>query len=242
MNNPDDALRALEQLAVDGQSEELTAELELALSKFADHGPIWQLAGSLRHYWGDFRSAASAFEHASILVPLGAGCQLRLADCYAQMGQARHAHSLYSLMLEAVEQFAEFLPAIASGLGRIGDFDSAYEACRLAFERDPSRPEPLYGMVYYMRRQGYSVRLALPVIANAVELAPENTLYRVTYALMLAEDDRINEAYELLRDVSTNEIRCRCLTRRMMAVYQMAGDYARWQTCHDQLKSPRFSS
>jgi tetratricopeptide (TPR) repeat protein len=204
------------------------------LSEFPDDGLLWQLLGMLRQRAGDFEGASEALETASLLVPLDPSVRCALADCHARLRRTELARQLYQHLAQDDACPTALLPAVASGLGSIGDDATALDVCRELSRREPTRHEALFGIAFYMRRLGHPAESLIPVVARAHELAPEVTTYRVLLASLLANTGEHQEAYELLRDVPPESVRCSGCLRRMMAVFRLAGDDARLGTCREQ--------
>lgn len=229
-------MRQAEQLLAERSFSEVESLLSSALEQHADEGQLWRLLALARHAHGDFGSAAMAFEQAGMLVPLSARDQCLLAECYATTDRARHAVNIYQHLLEDPNCPREMLPTIAAGFGRLGDARAAMKVCRLALQSDPDRPEPLFGLVYYLRKLGYPAKVVIPLMRRAFEMASECTLYRSTLAFLLAEDGRTEDAYDLLCDLRPAEAGCARQVRRMMAIFQAVGDFDRWKACRQRLE------
>jgi len=81
-------------------------------------------------------------------------------------------------------------------------------------------------MAFYMRRLGHPAASLILVVTRAHDLAPELVTYRVLLASLLAHTGEPQEAYELLRDVPLESVRCTGYLRRMIAVFHLAGEDA----------------
>ena len=206
------------------------------LREFPEDGLLWQLLGMFRQRAGDFVSASEALETASLLVPLDPSVRCALADCHARLGRAELARQLYRLLAGDGACPTALLPAVASGLGSVGEDATALDVCRELSRREPTRHEAFFGMAFYMRRLGHPVESLIPVVTHAHDLAPEIVTYRVFLASLLATTGKHQEAYELLRDVPPESVRCSGCLRRMMAVFRLAGDDARARDCREQAK------
>jgi len=226
---------SVESLYQQGNYAEAAATARALLSVNSGDCRLWTLCGLSSYHLRDFFLAKLALERAGHLLPLAADEQCALAECYARTGQVERARGLYLALADDPDCPTRSLPTISAGLGRLHDHEAALNVCRLASEREPNSPEPLFGMTFYLRRLGYPASVAIPVMNKALDLANGQLLYRVVLAFLLAEDHRNEEAYELICDVRTAEIACPCLLRRMMAVFQAVGDHSRWRRCGMQL-------
>jgi pentatricopeptide repeat protein len=234
MDKSEDVLKRCLELFHRGQVLQADRLAEARLGEFPDDGELWQLRGLLRQRLGDLDGACAALETASMLVPLESSARCALADCYARTGRIELARDLYRHLAGDGRCPTPLLPAVASGLGALGDHETALEVCQELSRRDSTRHEALFGMAFYMRRLGYPIETILPVVARAHELAPQLRLYRVLLGSLLAGVGRQEEAYDLLRGVAVESVRCCGCLRRMMAVFRLAGDEARYVACRKQ--------
>ena len=234
MDDPRDFLRSGLELFNQGRLVEAEELIEAGLERFPDEGDLWQLCGLLRHRGGDASGACAALETASVLVPLAPSSCCALADCYVRMGRRALARDLYRQLAGDVRCPTALLPAVASGLGSLGDDEAALGACRELARREPGCHEAHFGIGFYLRRLGHPPAAAIPPIARAQELAPRLPLYRVALAGLLTGVGRQEEAYDLLRGVDPRLVGCRCCLGRMMAIFQHAGDRSRLDACRAQ--------
>jgi Flp pilus assembly protein TadD len=204
-------------------------------AKDADQARSWSLYGLALFHRCDYALARAAFEHASTFAPLDENSTGALAECCLRTGRRSQAVNLYRDLASRPHCPTELLPSIAAGLGFAGDNQAALDVCRLAAEREPNCPEPHFGITFYLRRLGYPARVAIPYMARAFELSVGDDLYRCALAFLLAEDDRTEEASDLLQEIQVKGVGCPCAIRRMMAIFQRVGDYRRWSECRSQL-------
>lgn len=210
-----------------GRPAEAEEQADRAVRGGSEDGRLWQFLGLLRHRSGDLAGARTALETAGLLVPLDPPARRALADCYARTGHPGLAVDLYRDLAGDGRCPTELLPAVASGLGGLGEHVPALEVCRELIRRDPFHHGGHFGVAFYLRRLGLPPEAALPAVAKAHELAPDLLLYRIALASLLDYVGRREEAYELLRDVDPGVVRCRCCLRRMTAILRDAGDASR---------------
>jgi len=219
------------------------AALELAtlsLSEDGDQGQLWELTGLIltdRQLW---REALSALETASSLVPLTFEGQCRLADCYAWEGRQELARDLYCSLVEQPGLSVESLLAAAAGLDRLGRPDMAVQVCRKAANSDMPTARTYYEMAYYMRRCGYPPHLVESMARQAVRLDPESVSYRVGLAAVLHQQGRIEEAYDLVSELTCSQLRriqCPCCLERLLNVCERCEDDVRGKACQAQLQN-----
>ena len=233
MNESEDVLRRRFELYHRGELAHANELSEHALHKFSDDGALWQLDGLVRRDRGDFDGARRALEMASVLIPLNPGAQCALAECYARARQPELAHDLYRYLAKSGRSPTALLSAIASGLGSVGDNESALEVCRELSRREPTQHEAFFGIAFYMRRLAYPVEMVIPVATRAHELAPQFIPYRVLLASLLASIGEYKEASDLLRDIPPDSVRCRCCLRRMMTIFRLAGEHTLSDACQE---------
>lgn len=233
MNQPGDVLRRCLELYHRGELAHVSELTEHGLRKFPDDGALWQLDGLVRRDRGDFDGARKAFEMASVLIPLNPGAQCALAECYARTGQPELARDLYRYLAKSGRSPTPLLSAIATGLGSVGDNESALEVCRELSRREPTQHETFFGIAFYMRRLAYPVETIIPVATRAHELAPQFIPYRVLLASLLASIGKYEEASDLLRDIPPDSVRCPCCLRRMMTIFRLAGEHTLSDACRE---------
>lgn len=219
------------ELAGTGRLDEAGDLAEQALEWEGDDGGLWRFVGMLRHQAGDFRGARDALETAQALVPFDPEASCALAESLARTGRVGPALEVYD-GLTADERCPEgLMPAIAAGLGYLGDDRRALDVCVELIRRRPDHAEAHFGAAFYLRRLGRPPETALSFVARAHELAPREILYRVSLAALLDHAGRRDEACELLRDVDLDGVSCRCCLRRMTTIFLAADCSARRETC-----------
>jgi len=201
------------------------------LEDHPNHGGLWQLLGLIHRQLGDWYGSLAALETASALVPLERASRCALADCYARLDKPALALDLYRHLADDPSCPTAILPAVASGLGSLGEDRAALAVCRRLVAAEPDRHEAHFGVAFYLRRLGEPLRVAMPMVERAHELAPAVPLYRVSLASMLDVLGRRDEAYEPLREVDPRAVGCGCCLRRMMDIFLNAGDSARLADC-----------
>ena len=234
MHQPPDLLHQCLELLHDGRVIQADGLAREGLKHAPDDGALWQLLGLMRRERGDFEGAMAALETASVLIPLNSAARCALADCYARACKGNLARDLYRLLAADADCPTALLPAVASGLGSVGDDATALEVCRELSRREPERHEALVGMAFYMRRLGHPATSIIPVVSRAHDLAPRFAPYRVLLGTLMAHVGRHSEATDLLREVQPESIHCPCCLRRMMAIFRLAGDHALCDACRRQ--------
>ena len=201
-----------------------------------DCGHAWELLGILASTLEEMTLAMSALERASSLIPLSITAQLVLARCYSRTGFRETAKAIY-LHLATLERLDEqHLKPLAEGLGRHGEYQMALAICRQAANRMPDNPEPLLGIVHYMRRLRIPPERILPTLFRAFRLAPEDKDCRISLAWLLHETGQSAEGARLLEHVDCEEFTCiRCLTL-MQHIHETVGNVDHANDCRHRLK------
>lgn len=213
------------------QYEPLRRLLEEALSLDPDSGRLIELGGLLAYAQGRFGDAVHGFERASLLVALSIEAQLRLAELYARGGRKADARMILAFLASRPDMAIDHLPILAAGLGRIGEYQLALDACREALRREPDFDEALFGMAFYMHMLDYPNECILPLFRRALSLAPDSDLYRLSLAMMCARAESWQEAYRLCCDLELHRVRCANCLKFMLYVFNKAGDRHRGAAC-----------
>ena len=236
MIDPDAELPWAAYLLASGRLAEAVEVSARALEADPDQGQLWLIRAEGDYRLANYDLARQALEQAALLVPLDGKRQCQLAECYGRTGDVSHARSTLNSLADDPDCQLDVLPLVAAGFGELGDCGRALAVCRMAAERQPQEAAPCFGATYYLRRLGYPAMAILPWAARAFELEPDTSLYRTTLALLLAEADMPQEAYDLLRDQPIDGCGCPGRLRRLMALFQTVGDHARWRACSDRLR------
>lgn len=219
-----------------GQTLQAIAILHEHLELNPDAGEAWQHLGILASDHEDGQVAIGALERASCLIPLSITGQLVLARCYdrASFRESAKAIYLHLATLDLLED--QLLKPVAEGLGRHGEYQMALAICRQAAKRMPDNPEPLLGIVHYMRRLRIPPERILPTLFQAYRLAPEDRDCRITLAWLLHETGQSAAGARLLEQLDCDEFNCiRCLTL-MQHIHETVGNVDHANDCRHRLK------
>ena len=207
------------------EAEKLAAQ---AVGDYPEDGRLRLIQGLIRHRLRDFPGARSALESAARLAPLEPSVRSILADCFARTGGTREAAGIYRTLAADDCCPISLLPAIASGLGDLGEYEAALDACRDIIRRDPGHHQAHFGVAFYLRRLGQPPQEVLPAVIRAHELAPDEWLYRVSVAVLLDAGGFREEACDLLRGINPCAAPCRCSLRKVTEIF-LATDELRTQ-------------
>ena len=219
------------ELAGAGRLADAEEQVARLLRENPEDGHAWQSAGLLRHRMGDSEGGRDALETAGLLIPLSPMARLALAECLARTGHSELAGNLYRDLATDGGCPDALLPAVAAGLGQIGEYGAALGACIELVRRSPGLAEAHFGVAFYLRRLGRPVDVVLPVVARAHELAPDVPLYRISLATLLDHVGRRDEAREILRDLDLDAVSCRGCLRRMSTIFREGGEAHRGEAC-----------
>lgn len=206
-----------------------------ALTDFPDDGRLWELLGVACYRQGEYRAALAALESASLLKPLDMGARFYLARCFAESGKRDLAVFVYRQLADDGGTPLWLLPKVASQLGQMGCDRDALDVCRAMLRRNQACHEAHFGVGFYLRRSGALPAAVAAAFEQAHLLAPHFNLYRVMLAAVWQDMGRTEDAYELLKSVSSETIDCACSLRRMMIVFHAARDRQRGLACARRL-------
>lgn len=215
--------------------------LRRAIERQPHNGKLWELLGITHHAMGDNAQATHALEVANTLVPLFAGGQCVLAKCYAAAGHKELAGDMYRHVLSLQDLPGRILPVVATGLGALGEYALALDACRRAAACEIDDGQPLFGMAHYMQRLGHPPEMIASVLRKAVAIEPDCFKYRYALANTCYCMGRMDEAYTALQDIVDPKllgtIRCPNCVRRMQAIFETSGDRTRCDACRERLRT-----
>jgi len=221
-----------------GELETALALTKRHLARHPDDGRVWELAGLMQYAAGEFAKSVAAIERASLHIPLRPAARVCLGHGYGKLGKNELSRDLLVNLIRDESLSVPLLLQVAAGLDAIGHPTIALQACRRAAERDPQQAQAYYDMGYYAARCGYRPQYTESLARKAIALDPENVCFRVGLAAHLIRQERTQDAYEIVRSLTNEQIEaitCSCCLKRIVAVYEAAGDYRRVVLCRQQL-------
>jgi hypothetical protein len=104
--------------------------------------------------------------------------QCVLAQCYAAVGHRELAGQMYRFVFSLPSLPDRLLPVVAEGLGQVGEFTLALEACRRAAACELDNGQPWYGMAHYMDWLGYPLGMivSVSIVGLFLTVGTEDTL------------------------------------------------------------------
>lgn len=221
-----------------GELETALALTRRHLARHPDDGRVWELAGLIHYAAGEFSKSVSAIERASLHIPLRPAARVCLGHGYGKLGKNQLARDLLVQLIRDDSVSVPLLLQVAAGLDAVDHPTEALQACRRAAERDPQHGQAYYDMGYYAARCGYESRYTESLARKAIALDPDNVCYRVGLAAHLFRQERTPEAYDVVQSLSNEQIEaisCSCCLKKIVSVYEAAGDYRRVILCRQQL-------
>ena len=234
----DDSFDRIRDLYETGDLPAALALMKRYLVRRPDDGRAWELAGLIQFAAGEYSQSVAAIERACIHIPLRPAARVCLGHGYGKIGRRNLSRDLLAGLIRDDALSVPLLLQVASGLDAIDHPTVALQACRRAAERDPQNPQPYYDMGYYAARCGYEPRYTESLARRAISLDPENVCFRVGLAAHLFKLERVQDAYDVVRELSNEQIEaitCSCCLNRIVSVYEAAGDYRRVVLCRQQL-------
>ncbi|MEW4486516.1 hypothetical protein AB1L42_00460 [Thalassoglobus sp. JC818] len=230
----EDALKAYEA----GEFENSLLLIKEFLRRKKEDGRGWELLGLIQYSRGRIAVSVSAIERATLYVPLRSVTRVCLALGYARVGQEELGRDLLVDLVNEPVLTTELLLQVAAGLDSLGEPGFALQAARTATEKDPDHAQAFYDLGYYVGRCGYPSSVIEALARHAISLEPERACYRIGLAKLLVGQQREDAAYELVRDLSIEQIKqvnCHKCLQRIVELYQSVGDYRRVILCREKL-------
>ncbi len=211
-----------------------------ALGTYPDDGRLWELSGLIHRAQSDCPSCLNALETAMTLIPLSAAGQSALADCYLHAGRFDLAKNIcLHLHVWRNDIPIALLRNLVGQLEQLGELELAVQVCLTATSRDPESAEHWYSAAYYMGQLDYSPGEVEEMAGTAVSLAPQRSQYRIGLAGFMQQQGKIDDAYELVRDLTETElcvIPCQRCLQRLLSIYVAADEEYRAHVCREQLE------
>lgn len=213
------------------------AELRQLEAYLADDGRAWQLRGFAHFGLGEFAKATSAFETASLLVPLGTSAQIRLAQLYLRRRRREAAQAIY-LHLATCELLPEAeVELVVGGLAGVGAFDDSLRFCLAQLERFAGNHRLQFAAAGAMRRLGHGGDEVLGFLRRAHQLQPHNVGYRIALARCLLTENRRAEAARILDGVDLEATQCIPSLESMRMLFQRLNVVERVEHCRTRLEA-----
>ena len=204
--------------------------IQIELAEVPDQGHLLALRGKILHSQGDWQAAMAALEEASLLIALPPTCQLLLADCYLNTEQQDLALLMLEHLLSLDDLPVDLCLALNRRFEQADKLESALSACRKAIQLEPDCEAAYFEMAHCMSLLAYPPRQITTILRKTVDLAPDNSRYRLALVMQLYLTKRLKEAYTVLTAANLdlfNEVRCRCVAHLLLELCAWAGDAKR---------------
>ena len=204
--------------------------VEQCLAADDDDGRAWELCGLIHYSSGNAPNAVKALERASILVPLKNPGRVCLAHAYGRVGKTDLAIDLLTDLSGERCISIPLLLQVATGLDSLDRPDLAMETCRNIIRRDEHIAQAHYDLGFYGGRCGGPESMVEALARKAIELDPDTARYRVGLAGLLWKQERKDEAYTFVAELTNDELEsicCRCCLSRVIDLYEAAEDLRR---------------
>ena len=207
-----------------------------AREQLCDNGDAWQLRGLANYALGDHQQAVNALEHASLLIPLTALAQSRLAACYLFVRRPQLAAVIYQHLAKMEMLSEELVQCIADGLVKVRDYRTALSFCLEHLRQFRGNHRLLMNAADVTRRLGFDSEEILPFAYQAHRLQPENVSYLILFVQLLVDAGRLREAENALGTVELDRVQCVASLQRLRLLFQRMNDEAGTEHCQARLK------
>jgi len=225
------------QLCATGRGEHALELATETLRHQPEDGHLLALRGLAFRTIGRLADAQEDLESAACLIPLPPAAACALGECYLSQSKVELAKLVFRHLASRADLPFELLAPLARGLGRLKEFELALTVCRQAAARAPDADEPLFAMAYFMRRLARPSEVILPVMQQALRLAPDSQTYRLALASLCAEMRDLETARQVLARIAIESVSCVSCLNRMHDIFTRAGDIVRRDQCAERVRS-----
>ncbi|MEM7475986.1 MAG: hypothetical protein AAF483_13415 [Planctomycetota bacterium] len=209
-----------------------------ALDEQPDSGAAWELRALLESYLGNQHAAVASMEHASLLIPLQPLASRCLALDYVAIGKTELGVELL-ISLAQIHQNPIFVRRISNDLLRLDQSAAALNVLAYALDLSDSAIlwHELSTTLMHLGRPSFK---ALDAARRAISLSPSVASYRVTAARLLIGMDRTEDAFQIVRPISSSSLKkleCSCCLWRLIHIYNAFDCPSRVQNCYQRLRS-----
>ncbi len=208
-----------------------------ALLHQPDDGYLLALLGLALRATGKLADAQEALESAACLIALPPAAACGLGECYLSQSKFELAALVFRHLAGRADLPFDLLAPLARALGRLEQLELALTVCRQAATRAPDADEPLFAMAYFMRRLARPPEVILPVMQQALRLAPDSQTYRLALASLCAEMRDLEAARQVLALIAIENVACVSCLNRMHDLFTRAGDVVRRDQCAERVRS-----
>jgi len=194
--------------------------------------------GEILEQQGDFETAQFALESALLLIPLSAASEVSLARCYIERDHGELAISILENVSRREGVGCDSLLKAAELFDRLDENRLAWSTARRAVQESPEDAKAWFHLSFYMGRLAIPFPHVEAAARRAIDLAPDNTEYRISLAAALSQFDRYSDAMHLVRHLIDGDLRdicCASCLRNLRSVFEMAEYWDGVVVCSDEL-------
>lgn len=234
-----------DQLAItlqEGDVERALRYLDVICQEQEDDGAAWELRGLLLAQTNRPAEAVCSFERASLLIPLEPWSSRIMAIQYIGVGKTKLGIDLLTELGKSSVLATPLIRMVSHDLLTIGHPERAAEVVSHAIKRCPDDATLWHELAAVQSVLGEDAAVCLETVSRAIELLPDAVEFRVTAATLLIRMDQILEAYQLVRQVVSNDsidLDCDCCLWRLIHLFSCFDDHARMQICYRRLNRSR---
>jgi Flp pilus assembly protein TadD len=204
----------------------------------SEDGRALESSGLALNEAGDLSRCRVVLEMAQMLVPLSASAELALAECYVVTKDADLAVGLLNHVARSASANSPTLLRAASLFKELGSFREAWLACREAVRKSPDDAQAWFDLSASMGRVGFPFSKIELVVQKAIDLEPDNVVFRISLAAALAKLGREQHAYAVVRRFGAKELEqicCSSCLKNLRTLYEQADDWRGVCLCNEQL-------
>ena len=222
-------------IAADNKAAQMADRL---IQTDSEDGRAYEETGLALSNLHDLPRCRDILEIAQMLVPLSAAAELALAECYVESNDADLAIGLLENVARRETTEPETLLRTASYFRKLGRDRDAWQTCRRAVRKSPDDAQAWFDLGTYMGRVGFPFSKIEQVVQRAIDLEPNNVVFRISLATALSRLGRKENAYALIRRFSAKELEqicCSSCLKSLRLLFEHADDWRRVCLCNEQL-------
>jgi Flp pilus assembly protein TadD len=227
------------QQAVDQGNTDRVAQLtEQKLRRSPNDGRLHEEMGLAFCQVKQFSRAQELLELAQLMVPLKPEAELALAECHMASDSSDLAIGLLENVGTRKSVSTHVLLHAAAVLERLGRFNTAWQTCRRAVRESPDDAQTWFALSFYMRRLRFPFSKIEAVCQRAIDLAPDNVVFRISLATALSRLGREQNAYAVIRRFGAKELEQICCSSGIESIrllFESADDWRGVCLCNEQL-------
>jgi tetratricopeptide (TPR) repeat protein len=237
VNNRDHLNGAAQKSRIDA-SRSAARTADRLVQTGSEDGRAYEEAGVELSGDGDLSRCRQMLETAQLFVPLSAAAELALGECYVEAKDVDLAAGLLENVARRVSTESGSLLRIASCFRKLGRDRDAWLTCRRAVHESPDDAQAWFELSTYMGRVGFPFAKVELAVQRAIDLEPNNVVFRISLAAALSKLGREQHAYAVIRRFGTNELEqicCSSCLESLRLLFERADDWRGVCLCNEQL-------